>query len=368
MMRSKVRVKAAAKWLVELETAENVEDVWPGLQDWLAEHPRNRALFLSVQRTSRRLSRLYPLRPADGTIDSDLLSKLDFASDESAPASIPHPSVARARQKARTQRAKADLERRRWFLAAGVAALALAGALYATFRSAADEYETEIGGREQIALSDGSHVDLNTDSELLVQLTATRRDVTLVRGEAFFRVAHEARRPFYVLAGNTVVRAVGTEFSVRLHDDNRVEVLVTEGRVAMAERSTDSAHPVVPPSAAAVSASERATDSHGGVSIAKLRTSDVLRELAWTRGWLVFQGESLDEAVDEFNRYNRRRLIVADSSISQILVSGDFHVTDLDSFVDALEQVYGVRGLTSPDSTTVRLVAAPGPPSRVKVP
>ena len=65
-----------------------------------------------------------------------------------------------------------------------------------------------------------------------------RRLVELQRGEALFEVAHDPKRPFEVTANRVTSRAVGTKFSVRLYEDERVETVVAEGRVlVLRERS-----------------------------------------------------------------------------------------------------------------------------------
>jgi transmembrane sensor len=350
----------AASWLIRLEGPATPE-LWEEFETWLEESPRHRAAFIRLRTAWNRADIVKLLRPTDGTIDSDLLGRLDIAPEAQPPAPVLRPNFARARQQQTPKRADTGSERRRWLVAAGLGCVAIAGALYGTLRTGGDDYETEIGGRQQIALSDGSHVDLNTDSELVVRLTATRRDLTLVRGEALFRVAHDTQRPFYVIAGGTVVRAVGTEFSVRIHDDNRVEVLVTEGRVAVGD-PVSTVRPTLPPSASAVSAGERATDNRGHVSISKMPTTDMQRKLAWTTGWLLFQGDSLDEVVNEFNRYNRRHLLIADDAITHKPLGGNFHTTELDSFVDTLEHSFGVKALRAPDGSAIRLIASPDSP------
>jgi len=355
----------AASWLIRLEGQASPE-LWEELQTWLDESPRHRAAFIRLRTAWHRVDKLKLLRPADGTIDADLLGRLDIAAEEEEPIPIPHPGFAHTQQTA-APRADTNIERRRWLMAAGVAVVAIAASLFGTLRAGGEEYETEIGGRQQIALSDGSHVDLNTDSELLVRLSSTRRDLTLLRGEALFKVAHDTRRPFYVVAGGTVVRAVGTEFSVRIHEDNRVEVLVTEGRVAVGAPD-DPSRPTLPPTATAVSAGERATDNRGYISILKMRTDDMQRKLAWTSGLLSFQGESLEEEVSEFNRYNRRHLIIGDEAISHKQFGGSFHTYDLDSFVESLEHSFGVQALRAPDGSTIRLIASPEPPGADSTP
>lgn len=127
--------------------------------------------------------------------------------------------------------------RRHWTLAitAIVVLVLLVVPIYlAQTRLGWQSYETRAGGFSRIVLDDGSVIDLNTDSEVRVRLRAGERDVRLVRGEGRFQVAHDVARPFVVAAANADVRAVGTAFSVRLRDSKQVDVLVSEGSVAVA--------------------------------------------------------------------------------------------------------------------------------------
>src|SRR5690606_38747537 len=87
-------------------------------------------------------------------------------------------------------------------------------------------------------LSDGSSLILNTNSIVQQHYSATQRMVRLESGEALFNVAHDASRPFVVLAADGVFRAVGTRFSVRI-DPDHVTVTVTEGRVGLQPRLKD---------------------------------------------------------------------------------------------------------------------------------
>src|SRR5262249_23434452 len=150
-----------------------------------------------------------------------------------------------------------------------------------------------------------------------------RRDVQLIRGEALFHVAHDGKRPFFVTAETTVVRAVGTAFSVRIRDDNRVEVLVTEGHVAVGAPSTDRTdRPVLPASSPVLSAGQLPAVSHGRAAIKHLQADEISRKVSWTAGYLAFQGQPLSEAIGEFNRYNLRHLVIGDPSLRNLSVGG----------------------------------------------
>jgi transmembrane sensor len=214
-------------------------------------------------------------------------------------------------------------------------------------------YETGFGGFQRVALADGSTTMLNTDSRIRARMSSGRRDIVLDRGEALFTVTHDTRRPFDVTAGDTVVRAVGTAFSVRLRDQQQVDVIVTEGRVAI-DPPDDSVNgklplPVALPELSTLAAGETVSVKAHRMRVQKIADEDVTRKLAWTKGRLSFDRATLAEAVAEFNRYNRRQLVVDDPRIATLHIGGVFDATDLNSFVDALG-TFGIRALSKPTS------------------
>ncbi len=351
----------ATAWLIRLER-EATPELWEELQTWLESHPRHRAEFIRQRTAWNRCDKLKILRPHDGTIDADLLTKIEFVDDDDeSAAKVATGPAAKSRGRGRTLLANFKLARRGWLAAAAVLGLAILGAGSVAFQSRGWEtYKTAIGASQQIALSDGSTVDLNTDSVMLVRMTAGRRDIVLKHGEALFHVAHDAKRPFFVTAEDTLVRAVGTAFSVRIYEDKRVDVLVTEGRVAVGMPKLDSAEqPELPPSADALSMGDVAAVSHGRLSIKHIQPDEIGRKLAWRTGYLWFQGETLSEEAAEFNRYNLRHLTVADPSLVQFRYGGRFRLHDIDSFVATLEQVFHVMAIPTLDGSEVRLIAAP---------
>jgi transmembrane sensor len=98
-------------------------------------------------------------------------------------------------------------------------------------------FQTRHGERLTEHLTDNSVIELNADTTVMVRYERTERQVTLVRGQADFRVAHEGRR-FRVLAGPAEVIAVGTNFDVRVEQDTAV-VTVIAGRVAVGTLARD---------------------------------------------------------------------------------------------------------------------------------
>jgi transmembrane sensor len=111
-----------------------------------------------------------------------------------------------------------------------------------------------------------------------------------------------------------------------------------------------------------VSAGEAAIVLRNTVQKRIVPPDDITRKLAWTAGHLVFQGETLNEAVQEFNRYNQRKLAIADQTIVQQVVGGDFTATDPDSFVAALWKLFGIQARADKTNGTIRLSAGGKPP------
>jgi transmembrane sensor len=221
-------------------------------------------------------------------------------------------------------------------------------------------YSTEIGGLSRVVLKDGSTVTLNTDSELRVRFSRATRLVELLKGEAQFSVAHDRKHPFEVLANGSLVLAVGTAFDVKLDHGQSVDVLVTEGRVAVLEAPGASG----PAAATAglpetVSAGESAVATQNGMTVRQVSPAEVSRDLAWQVGELSFQGETLSQAVAEFNRYNRRKLRINDPSILNLQIGGNFEALDIDSFVAALERSFGIT-VTQTDHGNVILSGPTG--------
>jgi len=359
----------AAAWLVKrdgggLPDAEQAE-----FDAWMASDPRARAAYLRLEMAWKRADGLRRLRPLDGPVDEDLLAHSPFtpvpmdeysARDETRSAPAAHAT--------RTVEELIDVAAprpRRWLAPLAVAAslmLVAVGALMwlAYERTGWHEYSTDFGGLERIVLDDGSVVNLNTNSVMRVQLTPELRHIVLERGEALFKVAHDKSRPFDVQAGNTVVRAVGTEFSVRVREPAEaagggkdVEVLVKEGRVAIdppkQQKPLERAE-ALPASTSTLSAGEAVTITAKRVQVLKVAEADVTRKLSWTEGRLWFERQTLKDVVAEFNRYNRRQMVIADPAIENLRIGGGFEATDPESFIAALERTLGVRAFPSPSS------------------
>jgi transmembrane sensor len=233
--------------------------------------------------------------------------------------------------------------------AAGVAACAVT----AVWRYARDVdiYRTQVGERRTVKLGDGSRVQLNTASTIEVAMREKSRRVRLVKGEALFEVAHDRTRPFLVDAGAARMVAVGTAFNVRIREDF-VELTVTEGSVAVLKKGGDLHDTTLPHIAAGVGAVIRS----GAVAPTVLDGQDLRERTAWQEGVIEFHGDTLAQAVAEFNRYRDQPIIVGDSHLADLRVGGRFQVGDADKFLTALGSAFPIETIKATDGS-VMLVA-----------
>lgn len=213
-----------------------------------------------------------------------------------------------------------------------------------------ETHQTGIGERRTVALADGSRVELNTASRLRVDYSDQQRDVSLLDGEALFQVAADPDRPFVVRAGNAAVQALGTEFNVRMRGPDVVEVTVTEGVVAVQGA-------VASPTPRTVPAGKAAMVGLGAVAPIALDPEALEQRTAWRRGVIELRGETLDQAVAEFNRYRTEPLVVGDARLASIRVGGTFATNESGKFLRALQSGFGIQAVEGAGGR-VYLVAA----------
>ena len=195
-------------------------------------------------------------------------------------------------------------------------------------------YQTAVGQQKEVALPDGSSLRLDTDTRVAARFGRSERDLTLLRGRAFFSVAHDIHRPFVVAAGDTRVRAVGTQFSVR-RDRVYVQVILVQGVVTVSSRATVSA----PKRAWTLKAGQQLI-ADGAVSGPS--AVDVALATDWLQNRLVFRDLPLREAIAEVNRYTPDKVVLEAPDAGATPVSGVFNAGDPAGFAAAAADVCGL--------------------------
>jgi transmembrane sensor len=223
---------------------------------------------------------------------------------------------------------------------------------------ATERYSTAHNERSTVTLSDGTVVTLNVGTTLAVGFTPAERFVRLTGGQAFFEVAKNARRPFVVAAADRRVTALGTQFDVRL-DPDRVEVVLLEGKVAVDHDSPTvlerlnirKAHVELKPGEKLVAAlGEPMT----------VTDTNAQRVTSWRQGWVVFDNETVGNAVAELNRYADHSLAVPEESVRNLRFSGVFRVGQPGRFAAIIGELLPVKAVEGIHGETLLIRAAPG--------
>jgi transmembrane sensor len=199
----------------------------------------------------------------------------------------------------------------------------------------------------QAALPDGTKLTLDTDSAVDVAFDGRRRDVRLLRGHAFFDVAHDPSRPFAVTARGLIATALGTRFGASLDGDS-TSITLVEGRVAITKVGAPAATSVQ------LHAGERFTTGASGDTVTKV---DPDSALSWRNAYVEFRNETLAAAAAELNRHSRVQILIRDPKVGDLRVSGRFKTGDVERFCRAVELVQAVHAVRR-NPTTIELVAA----------
>jgi len=217
---------------------------------------------------------------------------------------------------------------------------------------------------ETHTLPDGSVVELNAGAAFTTDFSETHRRILLNRGEAHFQVVTDRDRPFIVVVGTVEVRAVGTAFSVDI-GEKRIEVLVTEGRVAVGQAITvNNGAESDATTIATVEAGNRLAVVMGGQAVATagatvVSAQEMSERLAWRGPRLEFSDTPLVTAVALLNRHasgqDSRRLVIDDPALGDMQISGFFRADNTDTFVRLLEASFGVRAEVRGDTILLRL-------------
>lgn len=336
MKPTREMIAAASAWLIEFRTGNPTQAERDRFTAWLCSSPLHVQAYFEVAAAWSEL----PDTDPEGRID---IQEMMRAARHSGDANVVELGL---RFKSRENRSRSNSSR--WGAIAASVLLLLAGGSY--WHTQRGLYQTQTGEQRSITLEDGSTVDLNSQSRVRVRYSDSERRIDLLQGQALFRVARNKARPFIVDTGGTQVRAVGTQFDVYRKVSATV-VTVLEGRVAVERVSAHDdrgkktgggisvgvhehgAHETL------IAAGEQLTV---GTTVAEPgamqvpQRADVDAAIAWTQKRLVFEDTPLADVAQEFNRYNVRRLVIADRQLGTMGVSGLYSSTDPSALIEFL--------------------------------
>lgn len=205
-------------------------------------------------------------------------------------------------------------------------------------------YQTGVAERRVERLSDGSEINLNAQTDVLIELAA-QRHVELRQGEAFFSVSQDTQRPFLVSAGDVQIRVVGTGFNVD-RTARRVDVRVAHGTVN-------------------VMAGGARWTLHAGQGVEVIQGVGVEYEAStasgWQRGWREAKDEPLAAVVAHLQRYSTRPILMEDVD-SHVSFSGRYHQEDVEGTLRLIATLFHLAlDVTDQRIVLSRLAPSPNP-------
>ena len=348
----------ASEWLAEAGDDGLTASQKAALADWLRESPVHVREFLQTTLIQQNLGKL---RISSEQIETWVAAAKSTSQEPTRFASTLQPTVSSPSGNSSPMVSRGPRRARVWLTAACLGAVLLATGL--VFRWQQGRYSTALGEQRIVTLADGSVIELNTDSVLKVRFTKHQRAIHLIKGEAFFRVAHDTARPFVVSTSEASVKAVGTQFNVRMSSDSTL-VSVVEGTVEVRDDTpgAQAAAVVGAASAVRITTGEEASITPVGplaskkrLAVAKIAASSPQRSTSWTRGRIEFENTPLVDVLSEFQRYRDVRIVIDDESIRQLKLTGSFDSHDPDSALAYIATLPGIA-VEEVDAHTFRVL------------
>lgn len=325
-------LEEASLWCFRLADGDMSDEEQARFDEWLAASDAHRAAFDDTARTWRGLDEI--------SLQPDILAFRSAALEDFGAAN-------RSRWAEHRPRLRPLIA-----LAASLLLLLVCCGVYLHFQFTT--YTTGTGERRLVILEDGSRLSLDADSKVKVRLGDNRRELELVRGRAKFDVAKDTLRPFTVSAGDRIVVATGTAFSVELLT-RKVHVILYEGRVNVLPASANARGRRRGREAGELQlAPGRELVAPIAAASAQVQPGDLNGTLSWEAGFLTFENVTLEAAVERINRYTAAKLAIGDRDVAQLRVDGVYPANNPEAFI---EGVTGILPLRVEDRGGIRTLA-----------
>ncbi|WP_129778033.1 FecR family protein [Peristeroidobacter soli] len=279
----------AREWVLKLASGHATAEDTAGVRAWLAESPTHRSAFKrakAVWHDARNVEHKFQTKPASRRYKAPLLAAAALA---------------------------------------GILLVPILGHLWVVGHA---DYHSPLGQVNEVALPDGSTVWLDTGAAIDISFTDQRRDVSLLKGRAFFAVAPDSSKPFRVEALGGSATAVGTAYSVAL-ERSGVSVAVEEGHVRIAKGASE----------VTLAAGMQGSWSEEGQLSAQTGEDETTD--SWRHGRLIVNDRPLAELIDQLDRYHRGVILLRDRG--EVHVSGQFDLRRTDQALQALALSQGLH-------------------------
>lgn len=152
------------------------------------------------------------------------------------------------------------------------------------------------GQKSTIRLKDGTEVRLNSNSSLeYASDFGTSNRKVILKGEAYFSVAKDPKKPFIVTTGNVLTTALGTEFNINARNENKPRIILTEGKIKVEDKMENGTPFILLPN--------QFIEYNSKTGFSKVSEVDNLNEILWINGILKFEHTPLLQVVEELENW-----------------------------------------------------------------
>lgn len=214
------------------------------------------------------------------------------------------------------------------FLALAASIIILVGLSWLTF-SLIDSQSWQtietFANKTEITLSDGSQISLNAYTKLRYpkKFDDGIRKVEL-SGEAFFKVAKDAKRPFIIAAKDAEIKVLGTSFNVFARDNIKgVSVVVSTGAVSLSSLTNKTERIIL-------SIGEEGNLSQNG--LLKYEAKDI-NYLSWKTQLIDFRNSSLSEVIKVLNNTYTANITLYNEDLANLKLTSKYDHINLDTII-----------------------------------
>ena len=302
------------------------------LSDWLKQDPKNEEAFKQYQKTWQLVEKqhihssvnvnqdwesMQTKMAASGSVDEDKVKVVSIIPDRS-----------------KSTRLFGQI----WKVAASITILLVSSfLLYFYFSKPANIVVTAEATTIEQTLPDGSVVSLHAGSQIIYpkKFASNHRNVEL-KGEAYFKVAHDKTKPFVVASGDARVEVLGTQFNVNTHSaDGAIEVVLTTGKVSVYYKAKPKENVLLMPG-------EKAELNVEQKQIRKSANTDP-NYMAWKTHILTFDNENLEQVIATLQNVYQTPILLSDNQLAGCRVTASFNNQTLESVLEVLKQTLDLQ-------------------------
>ncbi|QNK62449.1 FecR domain-containing protein [Pedobacter sp. PAMC26386] len=198
--------------------------------------------------------------------------------------------------------------------------------------------------KKTIRLGDGSEITLSQSSRLSypAKFASSLREISLEEGEAFFKIAHEEKRPFNVrLPGKLYTKVLGTSFTIRAFKaSNSMNISVSTGKVAVGNKNQVFGTLI----------------KGQQITYDKNKETAIISQTPVTDTRIVFEGMNLQQALKKLEYIYTIKIDLNPAALGELGCTATFHSKQTpEEILNIICSLYNLKYKTTPDHKSFKI-------------